>query len=69
MKYADGVMTSAAVRNIPGLPKKPYTDVMLEKAMGDAIERALGEGIDLNSPEMRKRILDARAEVKNAGKQ
>jgi len=67
MKYADGVFTVSTVVNIPGLPKKGYTEQQIENAMACAVRDAMAKGFNLDSPEIRKRMKEARRKVTNAG--
>lgn len=64
--YADGAVLISGVKKHENIPKKPYTDEMIESAMSKAVETGLADGVPIDSLEMRKRILAARAGVKNA---
>lgn len=65
-RYADAVFSCGSVTNLPGMPSKHYTDEMIETAMSDAVKKGISEGVSMESPEMRKRMMAARKRVKNA---
>jgi hypothetical protein len=65
-EYADGVLRLSSVHNLPGVPRKQYTESQIQDAMTRAVQEALDEGISISSPEIRKRMKAARRGVTHA---